>query len=549
MRKDPPKKDLMAPSSEVEDRLKHVEEISKTCQRLLILLLTTSFYFCLVVFTTKDVQLLSDSRQYHLPIIGTEISIVNLFVIGPVLLLALYFYCHLRLQRLWLEVGELPTNFDQTPLYHKITPSLWNYVVCRYRTFKGGKPPLVSVHNFVAIALTWWMVPLTISSFWIRYLPRHDMRVTIWHVLLTIGSIIWGVWSYRLMRKTLKQENALPFTRRVQRLLQRPLWVNSAILICGVFLTLVSAGAIYGIPDSRPGRMPDSKPNFFRTIVPRILMPNSPFPFADLRYAEFSIKPTVWPGKDIDLIQGARLSNRDLRYADAQRVFLVNATLDGVDFFGANLNGAQLRKATGSGSDFSEAFLEGADLREVDFRSVGFERANLKNANFEGARLLGARFQNAALFQANFCGADLRLAEFQEADLGGVELSNAVLGQANLRKATLSKRHALGMKAVTVTLDGTHMDRAILIETDLRGVDLTKAIGITQEQIDVACVDETTKLPSNITMQTRCKQPPKGIQGMGIVGRGPKGEENTPFTMYIGPSHPNEPVPHCESSP
>src|SRR3712207_6976509 len=34
--------------------------------------------------------------------------------------------------------------------------------------------PLTRLENVVTIFLAWWVVPLTLLTFWLRYLPRHD---------------------------------------------------------------------------------------------------------------------------------------------------------------------------------------------------------------------------------------------------------------------------------------------------------------------------------------------------------------------------------------
>ena len=46
--------------------------------------------------------------------------------------------------------------------------------------------------------------------------------------------------------------------------------------------------------------------------------------------------------------------------------------------------------------------------------------------------------------------------------------------------------------------------RANLCQVDLRGATLTGAIGLTQAQIDTACVDEQTKLPAELRRPAPC---------------------------------------------
>ena len=73
---------------------------------------------------------------------------------------------------------------------------------------------------------------------------------------------------------------------------------------------------------------------------------------------------------------------------------------------------------------------------------------------------------------SNLEGADLRSANLQGADLGRVNLQGAELYEANLKGAILS------------------------------GANLKGAKNLTQEQLDVACGDEETKLSEGLTIST-----------------------------------------------
>ncbi len=47
----------------------------------------------------------------------------------------------------------------------------------------------------------------------------------------------------------------------------------------------------------------------------------------------------------------------------------------------------------------------------------------------------------------------------------------------------------------------TNFQQAILVETDLRGVNLSKVGGISSEQLRVALIDETTRHPCQFVVQ------------------------------------------------
>jgi len=77
--------------------------------------------------------------------------------------------------------------------------------------------------------------------------------------------------------------------------------------------------------------------------------------------------------------------------------------------------------------------------------------------------------------QAGLSRTDLFCANLQGADLAGANLQGADLWFANLQGALLQGAKLQG--------------------ADLTDANLTKAIGLTQEQLDEACGDDKTKLP------------------------------------------------------
>jgi len=110
-------------------------------------------------------------------------------------------------------------------------------------------------------------------------------------------------------------------------------------------------------------------------------------------------------------------------------------------------------------------FLYESKLIKVDKLIISLLFPNLSGANLSEAKLF-----SSDLTGANLSGSNLSKANLNEADLRG----------ANLRKANLSKAHLL---------------RAVL-----RGTDLSEATHLTQEQIDQAHGDETTKLPDHLQL-------------------------------------------------
>jgi len=328
--------------------LQVVEETSKNARKIFLAMLLGCVYSWLTIATTTDVNLLTNSASSPLPIIGTEIPIAYFYWAAPFILIALYVYLHFYLQRLWKGLAGLPAIFpDGKSLDERAYPWLLNGLVRRhFERLKTGRPLMAHMEEWVTILLAWWVVPLTLLGFWLRYLPKHEVWGTAFHVTLLAASM-WGAISfYNIAAATLSGERRQGYAH----------WAMWRIPYVATALLLVAIIAI-------------SNPQYSRTA-------------AHFVEKDVSRKPAnYWEllAEDrIKSVKGASLRWSDLRYANAYRVFLVNA-----DLRDANLQ---------------QAFLAFANLQQ----------ANLGFADLQGADLINANLQQANLFQANLQWADFR---------------------------------------------------------------------------------------------------------------------------------------------
>ena len=178
------------------DQLKHVEETSRNASTVFFGLLAASLYSWLTIATTTDVALITGTASSPLPIINTNIALSGFYLAAPLILIAVYFYFHLYLQRLWRDLASLPAVFpDGAALDGKAYPWLLNGLVrAHFKKLELAQRPLTRVENVVSILLAWWVVPFTLLAFWLRFLPRHDWWVTTLHVASDRGRrMVWGV--------------------------------------------------------------------------------------------------------------------------------------------------------------------------------------------------------------------------------------------------------------------------------------------------------------------------------------------------------------------
>lgn len=385
--------------------LKIVEEACKNARKIFVSMLLGCVYSWLTITTTTDARLLTNAASSPLPIIGTEIPIVGFYWATPLVLIGIYMYFHLNLQHLWGMLANLPALFpDGRPLDERVYPWLLNRIVrAHFFLLKDKRPPLSHLQVVISILLAWWVVPATLVLFWGRYLPRHDWIGSILHILLLVASIEFGRISYLLAKTTLRGEKRESLFQKEYLKKMRIFKYAAVSFLIGSIFYFFSLGAINGIPPnlykdnlawSPPPRLSESNP---RRWVPLVLALIGCSPFANLEEVDLSNKPPNWTGRkekvdeEIALVKGANLEGRNLRYASAFRVFLVNADLRKTNFWGAYLAEADLRKAKMEETVLCHAFLAGADLREVYLSGANLKKTDLRRVDLRGAVLSGIR--------------------------------------------------------------------------------------------------------------------------------------------------------------
>lgn len=461
------------------EELGGIAEASRLASHTFLAMLAACVYSWLTVAATTDAALITNTATSSLPVIQTSIPIVGFYLAAPLLLLAVYLYLHINLQRLWEGLAALPAIFpDGRRLDQAAYPWFLLGLVCAYSPrLRPRRPPFSHLQALVSLTMAWLLVPLTLLFIWARYLPRRDWILTGLHILLIMAALWFLCQSLGLARATLRLRPPRTWLRRL---------ASALAPILGGALCLVAAWLV--IQDDR----------FYRQVyISSKRGPESPvaavrlckqFTLAQLQGAELSGKPPQWLGKkpeDLALIKGARLAGRNLRYMQANRAFLALA-----DLRGADLRGADLRQANLEGANLYQADLIGADLNGANLKS-----ATLFNAFLDKADLHGADLKEADLHYAYFTGARgltweqvlgaycwLRANFDKDVNVAlglprhhGTSLLNDDFSRYHLPQAQLKKVRLYGVKLREAHLQGANLQEALLTEADFREANLEKA--------------------------------------------------------------------------
>lgn len=516
-----------------EPALAQATTASKNARNLFIGLIVACVYSLITICTTTDRLLILNSSSSGLPVIQVPVPVAGFYVVAPLLLVCLYVYLHLCLQRLWEALAGLPATLcDGSQLYDRVFPWLLSGLVLHYfpRLREHGRR-FVGLQFAVAFFLTWFAVPLLFVVFWMRYLCRHDWAGTSLHVVLLSSLLVLAPLFFVTTCRTLSgicSRSRIDRSRKSQWRL--PIWGWLCLCVMAPFIIISLAAAL----DTCDG------------YVARFLVACGRPPYACLTDEELSTKPPTWSEDDTRQpgVVGAELRGVDLRCAQMQGVFLVKANLRNANMSHANLKAADVRLA-----DLSDADLKWANLWEVKVQGAKFNDADLAHAritkaNFSGATLRAANLAKvrsviierlrikggplgdliidrpemfggtlfrgkvvpqsitgAIFFQADLVSANLEEADLTEADLREARLTLANMCKANLDRADLSaaalgRADLSGASFVQATLRNVDLHEADLRETNLSRADL-RGTHLCSAELAGAClsgsiVDEAT---------------------------------------------------------
>ena len=359
--------------------LNNIKEVSTSAHGIFIAMLLLSIYSWLQILGTRDYELIASTSSVSIPLMQVQLTVASFFLTVPLLLAALFVWCHFYLQHLWEEMSKLPAIFpDGRPLFRRVHPWLLNTMVsAHFPILKKNRPLLTHLQTFAGVLLAWWMVPLTIAGLWWRYLCRHDLTGSIVQAVLAATVAIGGLGLQSLAGATMRGKPRRPFDPR-QRLGQQRFWFRlvGALSIMAVFLAITIMGVARHEPSiTNPVRL------FFAHKAA-----------AQMAGAEISQRRPTWKsGKDADKdqVNGALLAGKDMHFAMARKAFLAAADLrrshlEHADFEAADLRWSDMRRANLGGTDLATADLRGADLRGADL-----SRADLTGAKLDGSDLRG----------------------------------------------------------------------------------------------------------------------------------------------------------------
>ena len=519
------------------DSSKAIGDATKIARWFYFLTVGMSLLCCALIAFTTDVRLLLNTSAVPSLRLGNVLPMTGLYLGGPLVLLVLSLRFHFLLLRLWGSMAALPAVFPDGQTLEKDGPWYLMGLVRRHFRWQGDtKSAMTAFETVLSTVLAYWIVPVTMFFFWLRYLPRQDFRGTLLHVFLITLSVATATSVPFVVSRVLRPGDIrLPKSKNIIRMI---LGTTRAALACGLILFLFSLGVNRGLPFDH-GTSGGESPADVRRWASMVFQSVGYRPYADVTEAALSTPPRrgeAWTDETVEGIAGAKLNQMNLRFARGYKAFLINAklwraNLDGVYLSEADLRGANLREALlrsaildraqlahavfvsakATGANFSAA-----DMRFVDLSYGTFENAVLSNARISGASLYAVNLRNAQLLRTDLSRTDMRDTRLEHAvlsfaNLAQTDLSSARLEEANLTGAIFKGTILLDADLKKADLRGAFFTGAILRgaeldEANLSGADLRGALGITSQQVCSALHGRLALMDPDLAaeVQVRC---------------------------------------------
>src|SRR5437899_10210485 len=203
------------------DSSKAIADATKVARWFYFLTVGLSFVCCLLIAFTTDVRLLLNASALPIPRLGNVLPMTGLYLGGPLVLLALSLRFHFLLLRLWGSMAALPAVFPDGQTLEKDGPWYLMGLVRRHFRWQGeSRAAITAFESALSAVLAYWIVPVTLFFFWLRYLTRQDFRGTLLHVFLVTAAVATATSVPFIVSRVLRPGDIrLPKSKNVLRMI------------------------------------------------------------------------------------------------------------------------------------------------------------------------------------------------------------------------------------------------------------------------------------------------------------------------------------------
>ncbi|GBE33915.1 secreted effector protein pipB2 [bacterium BMS3Bbin06] len=437
--------------------IENIAEASRNARKIYLFYNSFLAYCTLTIINISDRQLVLN-ETVHLPLINTNVQLINFFIIAPLIAIFIFIYLQIYLHRIKGLKVDLRSNYS--PIEKR---RLYPWILNIAEDPESGC--IGELHVGIFKLSVWWLLPIFLIFMTFFVVKKHDpvLSYVLGAVSILGTSIVVLFWE---RYEPLSDGFKFKFKFKINHL-KKFIHKKSGITILTFSVLLLEAFLfLFIIPWAKEG----GKYEFLR-----------PFICVNLSYQKLVNETNAGGGlywlvlKNVHLeganLTGTVLKRVDLQEAHLQNAIIVVADLEKTNLFHANLQGANLQGANLQEAILASANLQNADLRKANLRKSKLLKTIAKGADFRDADLqetvmILANLQNADLGKANLQHAKIGFTNFKGANLEGINLQNVDFTFNNLPGANLQKANMQGAKLTGVNLQGANLQNANLQNAD-----------------------------------------------------------------------------------
>jgi len=433
----------------LEEKLKNSSLSNKNYSLILVALST---YILITVYSIADIKILFPDMGLDLPFMEIAIDLISFAIFAPAILSIFYINNILKLKEhvsLIKEYKKIVDKYDFDDELKSLkqissVPFIFNYAFLH--SFSHEKA--FKIFNFVIVLL---FTPIVIFLTIFRFEDFHNPYIT------TIGYLIFFVTIYFMFSfiKFIVDLNIINNSSTDKKSLS---FINSKyyiapalFLLLGIFgyvsfYDLIISSDSYIInkfftAKNRKGEKYIKTSLYTCRLIPLISISSTtklPLPSFDeytsyLKQLNKDEKNNTYR-LDLYSLPKVDFSNRDLKYANLQELFLPNSRLNNSDLSYANLSKTVLYKAI-----LESAKLKYCKLQKSKLNSAKLAKANLSYANLYKTELYNANLEESNLSFSKLIDTNLTDANLRESSLIGAKISHVFVNNANFYKASFNR--------------------------------------------------------------------------------------------------------------
>ncbi|HEX4645903.1 MAG TPA: pentapeptide repeat-containing protein, partial [Verrucomicrobiae bacterium] len=157
------------------DGAKAISQATRFARWIYFLILATCAVCGVLIAVSSDGRLVLNASAIPVSRLSNILPMSGFYLGAPIFIILAYLRFHFTLLRLWGNMAALPAVFIDGDSPEKDGPwFLMGLVRRHFRWQRDSRSPLSILETVLAMLLGYWVAPVTLFFFWLRYLARQD---------------------------------------------------------------------------------------------------------------------------------------------------------------------------------------------------------------------------------------------------------------------------------------------------------------------------------------------------------------------------------------